>query len=274
MGVMAAMLIINPIYSWLVSRIDQNRIIPYIYTFFILNLGLFLFLWSFTGDQGRVMDRKSLLFGLMFILFCSVSILGHDDKFYNHTESKKFFGIISAGGSLGAFFGSSVAKYFSTEICGNSSISDLGPMTLIIFSICSLLFAIYFSRSFKANNPNHQNDEKVGKSSFQALSNIIREPAIRNLGLYVVLFTMLMTTSWMISLGIVQDWSQDPCERTALQYRQIVTPLTLMQLFLASFILETIGGKTVLVIWSIIFSSIHILCTAPHDINCHDGCNC
>ena len=258
MGVMAAMLIINPIYSWLVSRIDQNRIIPYIYTFFILNLGLFLFLWSFTGDQGRVWTGRAFYIWANVYSFFVVSVFWVTMiNFYNHTESKKFFGIISAGGSLGAFFGSSVAKYFSTEICGNSSISDLGPMTLIIFSICSLLFAIYFSRSFKANNPNHQNDEKVGKSSFQALSNIIREPAIRNLGLYVVLFTMLMTTSWMISLGIVQDWSQDPCERTAFfaTIEQIVTPLTLlMQLFLASFILRTIGGKTVLVIYGVLFS--------------------
>ena len=40
MGVMLAMLIINPIYSWLVSRISQNKIILYIYSFFILNLSL------------------------------------------------------------------------------------------------------------------------------------------------------------------------------------------------------------------------------------------
>ena len=177
-------------------------------------------------------------------------------NFYNHTESKKFFGIISAGGSLEPSLGLRLQNIFLLKFV-EIFISDLGPMTLIIFSICSLLFAIYFSRSFKANNPNHQNDEKVGKSSFQALSNIIREPAIRNLGLYVVLFTMLMTTSWMISLGIVQDWSQDPCERTAFfaTIEQIVTPLTLlMQLFLASFILRTIGGKTVLVIYGVLFS--------------------
>ena len=81
-------------------------------------------------------------------------------------------------------------------------------MTLIIFSICSLLFAIYFSRPFKANNPNHQNDEKVGKSSFQALSNIIREPAIRNLGLYVVSLHDAHDNLLDDFTRIVQDWSQ------------------------------------------------------------------
>ena len=109
MGVMAAMLIINPIYSWLVSRIDQNRIIPYIYTFFILNLGLFLFLWSFTGDQGRVWTGRAFYIWANVYSFFVVSVFWVTMiNFYNHTESKKFFGIISAGGSLGAFFGLSL----------------------------------------------------------------------------------------------------------------------------------------------------------------------
>ena len=107
-----------------------------------------------------------------------------------------------------------MARYFSTEICGNTSISDLGPMSLIIFSIFSLLFAIYFSRSFKPNITQLDSSDEIGGSSVEAVKNVIKDPAIRNLGIYVILFTMLMTISWMISLGIVQDWSQDPCERT------------------------------------------------------------
>ena len=94
-----------------------------------------------------------------------------------------------------------------------------------------------------------------------AIKNIIKEPAIRNLGLYVTLFTMLMTTSWMISLGIVENWSDDPCERTAFfaTIEQIVTPMTLlMQLFLASYILRRIGSKTILVIYGLLFASAFI----------------
>ena len=130
-------------------------------------------------------------------------------NFFNHTDSKRFFGIISAGGSLGAFFGSSVARYFSTEICGNTSISDLGPMSLIVFSIFSLSFAIFFSRSFNSSHANYDEPNKIGGSSMEAIKNTMRDPAIRNLGIYVILFTMLMTVSWMVSLGIVEDWSQD-----------------------------------------------------------------
>ena len=259
MGVMLAMLIINPIYSWLVSRINQNRLILYIYSFFILNLILFLILWTFAGEDGRIWTGRAFYIWANVYSFFVVSIFWVTMiNFFSHTDSKKFFGIISAGGSLGAFFGSTVARYFSTEICGNTSISDLGPMSLIVFSILSLLFAIFFSRTFKPKVLDMYNSQKeLGGSSFEAFQNIIKDPAIRNIGLYVILFTMLMTTSWMISLGIVEEWSKDPCERTGFFARieQIVTPLTLlMQLFLASYILRRVGSLAVLSIYGVLFA--------------------
>ena len=259
MGVMLAMLIINPIYSWLVSRINQNRLILYIYSFFILNLILFLTMWTFAGEDGRIWTGRAFYIWANVYSFFVVSIFWVTMiNFFSHTDSKKFFGIISAGGSLGAFFGSTVARYFSTEICGNTSISDLGPMSLIVFSIFSLLFAIFFSRTFKPRSSDMENSPKeIGGSSFEAIQNITKYPAIRNIGLYVILFTMLMTTSWMISLGIVEEWSKDPCERTGFFARieQIVTPLTLlMQLFLASYILRRVGSLVVLSIYGVLFA--------------------
>ena len=259
MGVMLAMLIINPIYSWLVSRINQNRLILYIYSFFILNLILFLTMWTFTAEEGRIWTVRAFYIWANVYSFFVVSIFWVTMiNFFSHTDSKKFFGIISAGGSLGAFFGSTVARYFSTEICGNTSISDLGPMSLIVFSIFSLLFAIFFSRTFKPRSSDMENSPKeIGGSSFEAIQNITKDPAIRNIGLYVILFTMLMTTSWMISLGIVEEWSKDPCERTGFFARieQIVTPLTLlMQLFLASYILRRVGSLVVLSIYGVLFA--------------------
>tara|TARA_Y100000768_G_scaffold118543_1_gene87534 strand:- start:7779 stop:9050 length:1272 start_codon:yes stop_codon:yes gene_type:complete len=257
MGVMIAMLIVNPIYSWLVSRINQSRIILYIYSFFIFNLLIFLTMWSLTGDEGRIWTGRAFYIWANVYSFFVVSIFWVTMiNFFNHTDSTRFFGIISAGGSMGAFFGSTVARYFSTEICGDTSISDLGPMSLIIFSIFMLLFAIFFSKSFKPTHKKENPSEKIGGSSIEAIQNILNDPVIRNLGIYVILFTMLMTISWMVSLGIVQEWSQDPCERTAFFARieQIVTPLTLiMQLFLASFIIRSVGSLVVLSIYGVLF---------------------
>ena len=259
MGVMAAMLVINPIYSWLISRIDKNKIVLYIYSFFIFNLIIFLSAWSLAGDEGKIWTGRAFYIWANVYSFFVVSIFWVTMiNFFNHTDSKRFFGIISAGGSLGAFFGSTIARYFSTEICGNTSISDLGPMSLIVFSILSLSFAIYFSRSFNSTHVESNKSHEIGGSSLEAMKNTLREPAIRNLGIYVILFTMLMTISWMVSLGIVEEWSKDPCERTGFFARieQIVTPLTLlMQLFLASYILRRVGTLAVLSLYGLLFAA-------------------
>ena len=259
MGVMAAMLVINPIYSWLISRIDKNKIVLYIYSFFIFNLIIFLSAWSLAGDEGKIWTGRAFYIWANVYSFFVVSIFWVTMiNFFNHTDSKRFFGIISAGGSLGAFFGSTIARYFSTEICGNTSISDLGPMGLIVFSILSLSFAIYFSRSFNSTHVESNKSHEIGGSSLEAMKNTLREPAIRNLGIYVILFTMLMTVSWMVSLGIVEEWSKDPCERTGFFARieQIVTPLTLlMQLFLASYILRRVGTLAVLSLYGLLFAA-------------------
>ena len=82
MGVMAAMLIINPIYSWLVSRINQNKIILYIYSFFIINLALFLLLWSSTDGQGRVWTGRA------FYIWANVCLLYTSPSPRDRTRSR------------------------------------------------------------------------------------------------------------------------------------------------------------------------------------------
>ena len=257
-GVMLAMLIINPIYSWMVSKVDSKKIVLYIYSFFIFNLILFLSLWYISGSEGRIWTGRAFYIWCNVYSFFVVSIFWVAMiNFFNQTDAKRFFGIISAGGSLGAFFGSSVARYFSTEICGKTSVDDLGPITLIVFSIFSLSVALYFSNSFRANSrAQERGGDILGGSSIEGIKNIVTDPLIRNLGFYVILFTMLMTTSWMISLGIVEDWSNDPCERTAFfaLIEQIVTPLTLfMQVFLASYLLRNIGILPIMITYGVIF---------------------
>ena len=88
MGVMLAMLIINPIYSWLVSRISQNKIILYIYSFFILNLIIFLSLWSFTGEEGRIWTGRAFYIWANVYSFFVVSIFWVTMiNFFDHTDS-------------------------------------------------------------------------------------------------------------------------------------------------------------------------------------------
>ena len=130
--VLLVMLFANPVYSWVISRIKRDRIVVYIYLFFILNLLCFLLGWNFLEEPRRAWIAKIFYIWCNVYSFFVVSIFWVAMiNFFQSDEAKKYFGFISAGGSLGAFTGASIARYYSTEVCGTASMSDWGPFSLI-----------------------------------------------------------------------------------------------------------------------------------------------
>ncbi len=263
--VLLVMLIANPVYSWLVSRINRNKIVLYFYLFFILNLLVFFFSWVLLDGSWKPLIAKSFYIWCNVFSFFVVSIFWVSMiNYFSGSQAKLYFGIISAGGSIGAFSGSSIARVFSTQVCGSVTLSEWGPFSLILISVFSLSIACFLSMSFRSKI-----NEKVGSessrsltdSAFEPITEIAQSSVLKNLSLYMVLWTGLMTFGWMIALGIVQEWSTDPCERTAFFARieQIVTPLTLIcQFFVTSFVLRSFGIKKVLIIYGfILFAAIY-----------------
>ena len=263
--VLLVMLIANPAYSWLVSRINRNKIVLYFYLFFILNLLVFFFSWVLLDESWKPLIAKSFYIWCNVFSFFVVSIFWVSMiNYFSGSQAKLYFGIISAGGSIGAFSGSSIARVFSTQVCGSVTLSEWGPFSLILISVFSLSIACFLSLSFKSEvneKGGGVSSEGLSGSAFEPITEISQSSVLKNLSLYMVLWTGLMTFGWMIALGIVQEWSTDPCERTAFFARieQIVTPLTLIcQFFLTSFVLRSFGIKKVLIIYGfILFAAIY-----------------
>ena len=263
--VLLVMLIANPVYSWLVSRINRNKIVLYFYLFFILNLLVFFFSWVLLDESWKPMIAKGFYIWCNVFSFFVVSIFWVSMiNYFSGSQAKIYFGIISAGGSIGAFSGSSIARIFSTQVCGSVTLSEWGPFSLILISVLSLSIACFLSMSFKSKTDTEresESDEYFSGSAIEPIVDIAQSSVLKNLSLYMVLWTGLMTFGWMIALGIVQEWSTDPCERTAFFARieQIVTPLTLIcQFFVTSFVLRSIGIKKVLIIYGfILFAAIY-----------------
>ena len=263
--VLLVMLIANPVYSWLVSRINRNKIVLYFYLFFILNLLVFFFSWVLLDESWKPLIAKSFYIWCNVFSFFVVSIFWVSMiNYFSGSQAKLYFGIISAGGSIGAFSGSSIARVFSTQVCGSVTLSEWGPFSLILISVFSLSIACFLSMSFKSEvneKGGGVSSEGLSGSAFEPITEISQSSVLKNLSLYMVLWTGLMTFGWMIALGIVQEWSTDPCERTAFFARieQIVTPLTLIcQFFVTSFVLRSYGIKKVLIIYGfILFSAIY-----------------
>ena len=121
---------------------------------------------------------------------------------------------------MGAFTVASIARYYSTEVCVTASMSDWGPFSLIIVSIVALSIAIILSLGFKPTTTNYPSnteelEKKLGGTWMDPLRSVFSAPSVKNLTLYIILCTFVMTVSWMVALDIIQNWSSDPCESTA-----------------------------------------------------------
>ena len=111
------MLIVNPIYSWIASRKNFKKIITYCYSFLIMNLFVFI-LYSRSLGEGDVTHQMWL--GRVFYVWCNIYSFFVVSIFwvlviniFRDSQSRKLYGFIMAGGSLGAIVGSEISVRLS-----------------------------------------------------------------------------------------------------------------------------------------------------------------
>ena len=254
-----AMLVVNPLYSWIASKSDLKKIILFCYSFLILNLMLFLFSWKILnlGD--------SIWLGRIFYVWCNVYSFFVVSIFwvviinlYRTAKKRSFYGIIMAGGSLGAVFGSEISKRFSSSF--NEFGLELFSISAALFLFLAMLLAIYMLST--SNNEEAVEIDNIGGGSFDAIKNSIQINEIRNISYYVWLWTALMTIQWITAINIVEEWSQDSAQRIIFfaTVEQVTSPITLIvQLFFTNLIIKKIGIKNILVSYGFLFFLAYLL---------------
>ena len=251
------MLLLNPIYSWLASRRNLKGVLVGCYSFFILNLLVFILLWKFFNLSSAIWLSQ------IFYIWCNVYSFFVVSIFwvviinlFRGEGAANFFGVIAAGGSLGAFLGSEISKQLASTF--NESGIIFFTLISIIFLMLALATGLILLRRFEAVEGI---DEAAGGTSFDALQNLISSSQIRSIGLYMYFWTAMMTIHWVTSIEIVNSWSSDGGNRIIFftKIEQTVTILTLFtQFFLTSAIIRFAGPKTILMFYGLLFMGAYI----------------
>jgi AAA family ATP:ADP antiporter len=253
-------LLINPLYSWIASRENFKKIITYCYSFLIFNLLIFIFYSSSLGVNDNI---QAIWLGRVFYVWCNIYSFFVVSIFwvlviniFRDIKSRKLYGFIMAGGSLGAIFGSEISVRLS------ESFTNFG-LELFAFSSAALLFlAILLARYIVNTNDNIVLAQKVGGQWSDAISNIITKKDVRSIAIYSWLFTSLMTIQWISAIPIIEAYSDLPPDRIELFARieQLVSPLTLFaQLFLTYFVISYFGISFILIIYGLLFVVVFLL---------------
>jgi len=110
-GTLAAMVVANPVYGWVVSRWPRRVFIPWVYRFFGLNLLAFFVLWKLHPEAQPGPIAKSFFIWLsVFNLFIVSVFWSFMADVFGLEPSKRLFGFIAAGGSLGGVMGPVITK--------------------------------------------------------------------------------------------------------------------------------------------------------------------
>ena len=254
------MLIINPIYSWIASRANFKKIITYCYSFLIFNLFVFIF---YSRSLDETDTAQAIWLGRVFYVWCNIYSFFVVSIFwvlviniFRDEKSRKLYGFIMAGGSIGAIFGSEISVRLS------ESFTNFG-LELFAFSSSILLFtAILLARYIVNLNNSIVLVKEVGGRWSDALSNIMSVKEVKSIAIYSWLFTSLMTIQWISAIPIIESYSDLAPDRIELFARieQLVSPLTLItQLFLTYIVISFFGITSVLIVYGFLFIIVFLL---------------
>jgi AAA family ATP:ADP antiporter len=126
-----SMLLLVPIFGWLVSKFSRSQFIPGIYLFFISNLGFFIY--AFDGDATSLWVQRGFFVWLsVFNLFVVSIFWSFMADIFRPGQAQRLFGSIMAGGSLGAIAGPLITANF---------VADYGSRGVMSMSVACLLVA-------------------------------------------------------------------------------------------------------------------------------------
>ena len=177
-GTFISMLLLVPVFGWLVSRFRRGRFIPGIYLFFISNLIFFVF--AFKGEATLDWVQYAFYIWLsVFNLFVVSIFWSFMADIFRPGQAQRLFGSIMAGGSLGAISGPLLTARWVEHI-GSSGVMILA----IILLLLATTIAIALGRFERGQQQNPQT-VIIGGSVWEGAVKVFRSK-------YLLLICLLM----------------------------------------------------------------------------------
>lgn len=249
---LCVMLIANPLYAALVSRLPRKRFIPGVSHFFAANLLVFAALFhALPGHGGTLLGYAFYVWLSVFNLFVVSVFWSLMADVFNEDQGKRLFGMISMGGTLGAVVGAAVTQGLSSGDWG----FEAEPAVLMLLAVLGLEAAVLcmlgLAAHFKLSAGAGQQAREPGPDFKAGLRAIRHSRYLQLICAYMLLFTVTSTFLYLMQGDIVAKSFASAAERTAafakLDFWTNVLTLT-VQLLLTSRLLRGIGVSGVLLV--------------------------
>jgi AAA family ATP:ADP antiporter len=181
-AVFLVMLLLQPVYGWLVSRFPRRVFLPAIYGFFIATLLLFYAMFD-SGVAGR--GLAFILWITVFNLFAVAVFWSFMADIYSNAEAKRYYGYIGAAGTMGAFLGPLLTRTLVERI-GIANMMLVSAALLVACVVCIARLRQY-AVAREAERGLASGEKPMGGQILAGLKLVASEPLLRWMALLVVL---------------------------------------------------------------------------------------
>jgi AAA family ATP:ADP antiporter len=218
-GTAVVTLAVNPLFALLVSRYRRIVFITATYVFFALSLlGFYLVLVSAPTAIGEVSGMVFFVWFSVFNLFSTMVFWALMADRFSLDQSKRLFGVISVGGSLGAIFG----PWLASQLTGRVGTAGLLPVAAA--SLCLAVAAAWAVTRLQPGTAVASTDPKaapavdertvIGGSAWQGFRSVFGSPYLLGIAGYVLILTVIGTFIYFTRLQMVAALGSDLDMRT------------------------------------------------------------
>jgi AAA family ATP:ADP antiporter len=212
-AVFLAMLIVVPLYSWAGSRWSRGVFVPLVSRFFIVNLLLFYAVLALLPASARPwIDRVFYVWASVFALFAVTVFWGFMVDCFSNAQSKRLFGFIAVGSSLGAILGSALTAALAQK---------LPPFSLLLVACLPLEMARYCARVLHrrfggGTDPARAENRPLAGNAWSGMAIVFRSPYLMGIAGFILLMTYCSTVLYFVQADLVRAAISDRAARTAL----------------------------------------------------------
>ncbi len=203
-------LAVNPVFGWLVSRFRRLVFVAATYLFFAA--GLLAFYALLVLAPANIGERTGQVFYVwfsVFNLFATMLFWALMADRFSLEQSKRLFGVIAVGGTLGAIFGPWLATVLARP---------LGTPALLLVAAAFLALALGFAwrlGRFPAANAARAERAVIGGSAWQGFQAVFRSPYLLAICAYVLVVAVMATLIYFTRLQMVAALGSNVDMRTA-----------------------------------------------------------
>jgi len=265
-GTLIGMVLVNPPFAALVTKLPRARFISVTYRFFIANLLLFALLLKIaSAEQNIWVGRIFFIWTSVFNLFVVSVFWALMVDVFNSEQGKRLFGFISAGATLGGIVGSSLTAALAQHV--PSTYLLLGSAVLLEVAVFSVRRLSRLSEALRLRPTARGEEAAIGGRVLSGLTHAFKSPYLVNVGVYILLYAITSTFLYFQQAEIARHSFASRGARTTFfaQVDLLVNTLTLViQLFLTGRLLRALGvGLTLTLLPALSVLGFSTLALAP-----------